>query len=172
MGGLAIPNFTSLFIMQAVPLRDKIEQESQQKVFVGYRYSVDNQYRFAKYQARVRDKVIPCNGKPPRYGQWRVTREWEENAGHQTIVTPLATHEDEEKKVIHHSSHAWGGLSSHNHTHFEIFRHRWDEQWTVTTDFDGNVTKTPPERVGQVATRRISQDRERGWTSGYRRRLF
>jgi predicted GTPase len=157
--------------VKAVALRDKVEQETEEGVFVSYRYEgkPKDQLRFAKFQARVREKITPYNGDPPRYGEWRTTDEWEEEAGRQKIETFSVVHEEEEKIVEHHAGHSFSGFSSRAHTHFRIERHRWQEQWTRTTDFDGNVTETEPVQVGEVSTQVVANDRERGHTQPYRR---
>jgi hypothetical protein len=157
--------------VQAVALREKVEDEFASRVFLGYRYSgpTNDQYRYKMYEDRQRQKFTPYNGDPVRYSEWKVTNKWEESAGHQKIETCSRTREAEVKGVDHHSAHSWGGFSSRNHTHYSIKRKTWQEQWTVTTDFNGSVTQTTPQQVGGVSWRTINSDRERGWTSGYER---
>jgi hypothetical protein len=160
--------------IQAVALRDKVEDEFEDKFFVEYEYSgpPEDQYRSAVYEQRKRQKVTPYNSDPPRYSKWEVLRRWKENAGHQTIVTHNRVHETEDKNVNHHSGHSLAGFSSRAHTHYSIVRNIWTEQWTVTTDFDGTVTQTNPVQVGQMATRTIDSGRERGWTDRYRGKVI
>jgi hypothetical protein len=157
--------------VRAVPLRETIETEDARKVLVGYRYegAPSDQSRFAIYEDRDRYKLTPHNGDPVRYSEWRVLRHWEEAAGHQTIVTMSKTHETEHKSVDHHGRHSMFGFSSRNHTHYSIYRRRWTEQWTVTTDFDRNVTATQPSQVGQTAEWQVNAGREHGWTKAYTR---
>jgi hypothetical protein len=159
--------------VRAVDLRDSIEVETETREFASYRFEgpPENQHRWAIYEDRERQKVTPHNGDPVRYGEWNVTRTWEEPAGHQRIVRESVTHEVEVKSVEHHSGHSFSGFSSRAHTHYTIKRKSWEEQRTVTTDFDGNVTATPLTVVGQVAWRTIASDRERGWTDGYERTI-
>jgi hypothetical protein len=157
--------------VRAVELRDKIEVEERTRVFVGYQYSgpPEDQYRYAIYEDRERQKVTPHNGDPVRYSEWKVNRQWEESAGHQRIVTESIPHEVEVKEVDHHDGHSWSGFSSRAHTHYSIKRKSWAEQRTVTTSFDGTVTRGRPVQVGQVSWRTIASDRERGWSDPYER---
>jgi hypothetical protein len=157
--------------VQAVALRDKVEDEFANRVFVRYRYSgpTNNQYRFAVYEDRKRQKFTPYNGDAIRYSEWIVTRQWEESAGYKTIVTHTRTREAEVKEVEHHGAHSWTVFSSHDHTHYTIKRKTWHEEWTVTKDFDGHTTETTPRQVGGVSWRTIDSDRERGWTNSYER---
>jgi hypothetical protein len=157
--------------VRAVALRDKIEDECQSRVFKHHQYSgsSDDQYRYAVYEDRKRQKITPYNGDPVRYSEWVATRTWQESAGHRTTKTCSREHESEEKVVDHHNGHSFSGFSSHNHTHYDIYRSRWTEEWTVTTDFDGYVTQTQPRRVGTPSRRKISEGRERGFTDGYER---
>jgi hypothetical protein len=159
--------------VRAVDLRDLIELETATRAFANYRFDgpPEDQLRWAVYEDRERQKVTPHNGDPVRYGEWNVTRTWEEPAGHQTIVRESFPHEVEVKEVDHHSGHSMGGFSSRRHTHYWIKRKLWEEQRTVTTDFDGNVTATPLAMVGQVAWRTITSGRERGWTDPYERTI-
>jgi hypothetical protein len=158
-------------LVRAVELRDRIEEQIQRRVFRRYRYDgpPNNQYRYAVYEDRKRQKVTPYNGDPVRYGNWEVTRTWEEGAGHQTTVKSSSTHEVEWKEVVQHSGHSWSGFSSRRHTHYAIKRKRWIEQWEVTTDFDGNVTETEPRQVGEVRSWTCDSGRERGWSDAYER---
>lgn len=155
--------------VRAVELRDKIDIEQATRVFVQYRYSgpPENQYRYAVYEDRERQRVTPHNGDPVRYSEWKMTRRWEESAGHQRIVTEFIPHEVEVKEVEHHSGHSVSGFSSRAHTHYSIKRKSWQEQRTITTSFDGTVTRSQPVMVGQVSWRTIESNRERGWTDPY-----
>jgi hypothetical protein len=157
--------------VRAVDLRDAIDVEIVTRAFAEYRYAgpPEDQYRWAVYEDKERQKVIPYNGDPVRYGEWKVNRRWEEPAGHQTIVTESIPHEIEVKTVEHHSGHSMAGFSKRRHTHYSIKRKSWEEQRTVTTDFDGNVTETQPVVVGRVAERTITSSRERGWSDPYER---
>jgi hypothetical protein len=158
-------------LVRAVDLHDRIEEEIEERHFREYRYEgpPKDQYRFAIYESRKRQKVTPYNGDPIRYSNWEVTNTTEEEAGHQTIVNHALTHEIEWKEVDHHSAHSMGGFSSRRHTHYSIMRKKWQEQWTVTTDFEGNVTETEPRQAGEVNTWTQDSGRERGWTDGYER---
>jgi hypothetical protein len=158
--------------VQAVALRDNVEEEYQRRILTRYRYQgpPSDQYQYAVYQDKKRQKLTPYNGDSVRYGEWEVTREWEEYAGHQKIETRSRNRETEDKMVDHHSGHSMSGFSRRDHTHYTIRRNTWTEQWTVTTHFDGTVTETSPVRVGSVSTRTIDSDRERGWTDGYQGR--
>jgi hypothetical protein len=157
--------------VRAVELRDKIETETVTRAFVRYRFSgsPDNQDRYAVYENRERKKITPHNGDPVRYSEWTTTRTWEEHAGHQTINIQSIPHEVEVKEVDHHSGHSMSGFSRRAHTHYSIKRKSWREQQTITTHFDGSVTRTQPAMVGCVSWRTIESDRERGWTHGYER---
>jgi hypothetical protein len=93
----------------------------------------------------------------------------DEEAGHQTTVTHSSTHEIEWKEVVHHDGHSLSGFSSRRHTHYAIKRQRWIEQWEVTTDFDGNVTETEPQQVGEVRSWTCDSGREHGWSDVYER---
>jgi hypothetical protein len=170
-GWLVSREALSTKLVRAVDLRDRIEEETNDRFFVEYRYDgpAKDQYRYAVYESRKREKVTPYNGDPVRYGEWKVIDTWEEEAGHQKIVTRSLTHEIEWKEVEHHRGHSMSGFSRRAHTHYSIKRKKWQEQWTVTTDFDGNVTETEPKQVGEVSTQTVSSDRERGWTEAYER---
>jgi hypothetical protein len=168
-GWLASRTALSTSKVREVALRDKIEEEFQKKVLARHRTDgpPDNQSRFAVYEDRKREKIIPYNGDKPRYGEWIVERTWEEPAGHQSVKIQTRTHEAEEKRVDHHPPHAMGGFSSRDHTHFQIIRKTWTEQWTETTSFDGRIEKSEPVRVGGISEQVIRKGRERGFTSGY-----
>jgi hypothetical protein len=155
---------------QEVALRDEITEERQDRVACGYRYSgpEHNQYRYQKYENRVRQKIRPYNGDPVRYGEWRTVHSWEEPAGHQTIEEKARTREQEIKEVKHEYAHSMFGRSCHDHTHFQIYRNKWTETWTVKIDFDGRKTETTPTRSGSIDTRMIEADGwDRGFTPGY-----
>jgi hypothetical protein len=156
--------------VKEVALRDKIEDEFANAVFANYRYEgpPEDQKRFAIFEDRRRQKIKPYNGDPPRYGEWIVTQTWEEPAGTQSVKIHEIEHEVEEKRVDHHCAHSWGGFSSHDHTHFQIVRKTWTEQWKETISFDGKVTTTKPVRVGGFSERVIRSDRKRGFSSAYR----
>jgi hypothetical protein len=130
-------------LVRAVELRERIEEEIQNRHFKEYHCSgpPNYRYRIAISEKRTRQKITPNNGDPVRHGKWKVLRTWEQPAGHQTIVTYSQWHGVEWKEVEHHSSHSWSGFSSHDHTHYAIKRKKWEEQWTETTDYDGIVLK-------------------------------
>jgi hypothetical protein len=155
--------------LRLVAIRDRIEDEVQTRVFKCYRYSgpSNDQYRYAVYEDWKRQKFIPYNGDPVRFSEWVVIRTWEEFASHKMIKTCSRERTGEEKAVEHHRAHAWSGFSSHDHTHYNIYRTRWTEEWTVTTDFDGRVTETEPREVGNRSWTTITSGREHGFTSGY-----
>jgi hypothetical protein len=159
--------------VQAVALRDKIEDEFEKRRFTGYRYTgpPEDQYRYALYEDRKRQKFTPYNGDPAHFSDWVVENSWEENAGHQKVETLSRIRESEEKRVEHHSGHSFSGFSSRAHTHYSIIRKSWTEQWRKTTDFDGNVTETTPARVGGITEREIDGGRERGHSAGYERMI-
>jgi hypothetical protein len=121
------------------------------------------------YEDRKRQQFTPSNGDPVRFSEWVVTRKWEESAGYKIIKTCSRERVSEEKVVEHHSAHSMFGFSSTDHTHYRIYRTRWSEEWTVTTDFDGSVTETQPKQVGERSRTQIASDREHGFTSGYQR---
>jgi hypothetical protein len=160
--------------VRTVGLRENIEDEIETRVLTGYRYDgpPNDQYRFALYVDRTRQKLTPYNGDPPRYGEWNITRRWEEAAGHQTIVTHSAQHAIESKRVEHHNAHSWRGFSSKSHSHWNVFRITWTEQWTVTTSFDGDVTQTQPTQVGGKSEIHLYSGEERGWVPGYETRIY
>jgi hypothetical protein len=157
--------------VQSVSIRDKVDDEVQTRVFKCYRYSgpSNDQYRYAVYEDRTRQKFTPYNGDQVRFSEWAVARTWEEPAGYKTIKTCSRERVGEEKEVEHHSAHSMFGFSSNDHTHYCIYRTRWTEEWTVTTDFDGSVTETQPKQVGGQSRTKIASDREHGFTSGYQR---
>jgi hypothetical protein len=159
--------------IRAVELRDEIETETDTKVFVHYRYSgpPEDQRRYAVYEDRERQRVTPHNGDPVRYGEWTVTRHWEEDAGHQTIRTESIQHEIEVKEVDHHCAHSMFGFSSSDHTHYSIKRKTWEEQRTITTHFDGSTTATQPVKVGYDRWTTIASGREGGFTRPYERTI-
>jgi hypothetical protein len=170
-GWLASRNPLSTTQVREVALRDKIEEEFAEAVFVEYRTEgpPENQSRFAVYEDRKRQKITPYNGDQPRYDEWTVERRWEEPAGHQSVNIHTIQHEVEEKRVEHHNAHSFAGFSSHDHTHYTVIRKTWVEQWKETISFDGTVQKTNPVQVGGVCENVIRQDRERGFTQGYER---
>lgn len=129
-----------------VSVESTVEEETESGVFQGYRYEgpANDQYRYAVYEDRKREKMIPQNGDPIQYSEWVVTRTWEEAAGHQTIETRSRQRLHEKKTCDHHTN----GWFRAKHTHYVIIRTWWTEQWTVTTDFDGRVTETTPVEVG------------------------
>jgi hypothetical protein len=157
--------------VRAIALQDKVEDEFMNRAFVRDECfgPMNDQYRYKVYEDRKRQKITPYNGDAVRYSEWTVIRQWTESAGHRTIVTQSRTREARVKEVEHHSAHSWIGLSSHDHTHYTIKRKTWREEWTVTTDFDGYVTRTTPRQVGSASWSTIESDRERGWTNGYER---
>jgi GTPase SAR1 family protein len=150
----------------------QIKEETKNKIFVEYviRGPPADQYRFAVYQDKKRNIILPNNGDKESYTEWKVVKTWEEPAGHQTIKTIRIPHVNEVKEVEHHKKHSLGGLSSGPHTHYTIKRVMWDEEYTETTDFSGKVTKTPSRRIEKdsVVT---CKDRERGYTEGYNRSI-
>jgi hypothetical protein len=168
-GWLAGRNALSTKQVEAVALREKIEDEYQHHVFSQYRYDgpKDNQRRYAVYVNRKRQKITPYNGDPVRYSDWQVIGTTEQSAGHRIVRTHSRRHEREKKEVDHHSAHSWSGFSSHDHTHYEIYRKTYTEKWTETTDFDGKVSRSPSWREDETPWRLIDRDRERGWTKGY-----
>jgi hypothetical protein len=168
-GWLAGRNALSTKQVEAVALRERIEDEFQYHVFSRYRYQGpdEDRWRYAVYENRKRQKITPYNGDPVRYSEWQVIGTSEESAGHRTVETHSEDHELEKKEVDHHSAHSFSGFSSHDHTHYEIYRKSYTKKWKVTTDYDGTVTKSASWREHETGWRRIKEDRERGWTRGY-----
>jgi hypothetical protein len=70
---------------KAVQVTESQEQEYQKGVFVEYEYS-DNS-RFAVYEDRTRTKNIPTNGDQRSFGDWRVVRKYQEDAGTKSQTT-------------------------------------------------------------------------------------
>jgi hypothetical protein len=131
-----------------VDLQDQIESEMEMKVFVDYRLSgpESDQYRYAIYEDRQREKMTPHNGDPVHYSEWRVIRQWEEEAGHQTITTRIAPHENEVKGVRYEEWVDFNGSSIWHsyHTFYTMYHTHFNTQQTITTHFDGSVTKAAP----------------------------
>jgi hypothetical protein len=155
------------------PLRDKIEDEKEMKMLKCHRSTgpPNDESRVAIDEDRVRQKVTPRNGGPVRFGNCQVLRTYEEPTGRRTVKLHSVTHEIEDKIVERQHAHSVFGFSSHRNTHYDIVRKKWLEQWTVTTDIDGKVTETKPERVGNVTEWKVDSGRERGWTEGHHRVL-
>jgi hypothetical protein len=99
-------------------------------------------------------------------------RTCEQAAGHQTIETVSAIEERENKSVDQHEGHSLAGRSRKRHSHVTIVHHTWEEQWTITTTFDGEVTQTAPARVGEVSTQVVASSIEDGWVDGYSGRVI
>ena len=76
---------------------------------------------------------------------------------------------EDEKVVEHHNAHSLAGFSSHDHTHYEIYRNTWKEKYEEVTDFDGTVTQGERSIVPGSASRSlIYEGREKGFTQGYK----
>jgi hypothetical protein len=158
------------------PLRDEIEDEKVMKRFKCHLFTgpPDDESRVTIYEDLVRQRITPHNGDPVRFDEWKVLRTYEEPAGRRTTTRHSVTHEIEDKIVEHHRAHTFVKkltFSGRPHTHFQIMRKKWVEQWSVTTDFDGTMTETEPERIGDVIEWMAESGRERGWTEGYHRVL-
>jgi hypothetical protein len=116
-------------------------EEVETGVFVEYRYVIYS--RFAKRQDRKRYKFTSGTDDPPRYSEWIVTREYEEPAGQRTVQICTANRQD-----MIPLPHPWAPAMA--------YQIRWTDQWTVTTDFDGNVTTTEPIMVGSMLAYLVS----------------
>jgi hypothetical protein len=134
---------------RAVELRDQVEDEVETHVFVNYVFEgqPQDQHRFAVYQDRTRQKITPYNGDPVQYGEWIISNTSQEPAGHQITKTCSQQHESETKTVHYHEPHARSGINSVRHTHYDIDRITWNEEWTETTDFSGKMLKVSKSRL-------------------------
>jgi hypothetical protein len=155
--------------VKAMTLREKVEDQYESHVFSHYRYAgpENNKVRYAVYEDKKRKKITPYNGDPARYSEWQVTRTSEERAGCRITVPRSQECSRVGKTVVHEDANSILGFSSHDHTHFTMWRYHWTEELTETTDFDGEKSATAPKKVGTERKEKIGEGRERGWTQAY-----
>ena len=144
--------------------------ESETRISQGYVYRGDSRYE--KFIDRSRTNTRDLRTKRVSYGTWRTDRTYEEPRGTRTKQTLTKKHMDEEKVVEHHSGHSFSGFSRKAHTHYKIYRIYWSEECEEITDFDGTKRQTPWHKVGSERREFWTEDRERGWTQGYRHNIY
>jgi hypothetical protein len=150
---------------QAVNLHNRLEDETETGVFVGY--DIEGDQRFERYIDCTRQQIIPYNGDEVRYSAWRTTRAYRIPAGQPTHKTLSRNRVQEVRKVEHHPDHSFFGFSSRDHTHWSIWRREWTEESDVIIDFDGKQIVTPWRQVGGVREWEVCKGRDHGYTSGW-----